>query len=256
MLDYEKTFEDILDGLKERYESEKHRVVTNKELAKELGIDISAFSRLKNGTRNLYPDEVIKLSEFFNVPTDVILGKKDFDEIDPINNNGLQKLMWLARKWIHDNAQSADTVYRVELLNKILSNHKMANLFFDALYTQMVDRPVVAKVGYEYSEKDKYDKQQLNRLLAKETFFMDIQDFWDDLYSRYEREREKFDNERASKFLNNFWESQRIAAEERKRIEEEELEIARIDAELERKEAEGEYAEICDTDNADLKEDK
>ena len=120
----------------------------------------------------------------------------------------------------------------------------------------MVDRPVVAKVGYEYSEKDKYDKQQLNRLLAKETFFMDIQDFWDDLYSRYEREREKFDNERASKFLNNFWESQRIAAEERKRIEEEELEIARIDAELERKEAEGEYAEICDTDNADLKEDK
>lgn len=231
-------------------------MATDKEIANRLEITQPIFSRIKNGTRNLYQDEAIALADFFGVTTDVILGTKKLSEITPEINVGLQSVKWMARKWIYDNAQNEDTAYRVELLNKLLSRPKMANLFFDALYTQMVDRPVVAKVGYEYSEKDKYDKQQLNRLLAKETFFMDIQDFWDDLYSRYEREREKFDNERASKFLNNFWESQRIAAEERKRIEEEELEIARIDAELERKEAEGEYAEICDTDNADLKEDK
>lgn len=44
------------------------------DIAKRMGIDRTAFSKIKNGTRKVSADELNKLSEIFGVSTDYLLG--------------------------------------------------------------------------------------------------------------------------------------------------------------------------------------
>lgn len=49
--------------------------MTQTELARRLGLDKSAMSKVENGTRKVSSDELSKLSEIFDVSTDYLLGK-------------------------------------------------------------------------------------------------------------------------------------------------------------------------------------
>ncbi|WP_338757162.1 helix-turn-helix transcriptional regulator [Levilactobacillus brevis] len=46
------------------------------EIARRIGIDRSAFSRIKNNTRKVSADELSKIADIFGVTTDYLLGRK------------------------------------------------------------------------------------------------------------------------------------------------------------------------------------
>ncbi len=49
--------------------------LTQTEIAKRIGIDRTAYSKIKNGTRKLSSSEAKKLANLFNVSTDYLLGE-------------------------------------------------------------------------------------------------------------------------------------------------------------------------------------
>lgn len=49
--------------------------LTQTEIAKRIGIDRTAYSKIKNGTRRLSSSEAKKLANLFNVSTDYLLGE-------------------------------------------------------------------------------------------------------------------------------------------------------------------------------------
>lgn len=51
--------------------------MTQTELARRLGLDKSAMSKVENGTRKVSSDELSKLSEIFDVSTDYLLGRNN-----------------------------------------------------------------------------------------------------------------------------------------------------------------------------------
>ena len=51
--------------------------ITQGKLAKELGLDKSSMSRIENGTRKVSSDELLKMADYFHVPTDYVLGRTD-----------------------------------------------------------------------------------------------------------------------------------------------------------------------------------
>lgn len=51
------------------------------EIAQKLGIDPSAFSKIKTGTRKVSADELNKLADVFKVTTDYLLGRKVDDDL-------------------------------------------------------------------------------------------------------------------------------------------------------------------------------
>ena len=46
------------------------------EVAKQLGLDRTAFSKIKNGTRKVSAEELNKLADVYGVTTDYLLGRK------------------------------------------------------------------------------------------------------------------------------------------------------------------------------------
>lgn len=51
--------------------------LTQSDVAKLLNITIAAYSYYENEKRDMTPDTILKLSEYFNVSTDYLLGKTD-----------------------------------------------------------------------------------------------------------------------------------------------------------------------------------
>lgn len=51
--------------------------ITQGKLAEEIGVDKSSMSRIEQGTRKVSSDELLKLVNYFQVPTDYILGRTD-----------------------------------------------------------------------------------------------------------------------------------------------------------------------------------
>lgn len=47
------------------------------KIAKYLDVSIQTISNYENGKREMTPDTIIKLAEYFNVSTDYLLGKSD-----------------------------------------------------------------------------------------------------------------------------------------------------------------------------------
>ena len=54
--------------------------LTQKQIADMLGMKQPQYFRYENGYRDIPTDILIKLADFYNVTTDYILGRKNFDE--------------------------------------------------------------------------------------------------------------------------------------------------------------------------------
>lgn len=59
---------------------------TQGDIAKLLNITIAAYSYYENEKRDMTPDTIIKLAEYFNVSTDYLLGKSDVRNPEKMSN--------------------------------------------------------------------------------------------------------------------------------------------------------------------------
>lgn len=64
---------EVIVFLREREE------ITQRELAKSVGINISVMNRIESGERPLRDDEIIKIAKYFNVSIDYLLGNVVYD---------------------------------------------------------------------------------------------------------------------------------------------------------------------------------
>lgn len=86
------------------------------KIAKYLDVSIQTISNYENGKREMTPDTIIKLAEYFNVSTDYLLGKSDIrnpnTQEDDILNEAMigmskedyEKLTEVQKKQIRDFA--------------------------------------------------------------------------------------------------------------------------------------------------------
>lgn len=56
------------------------------KIAKYLDVSIQTISNYENGKREMTPDTIIKLAEYFGVSTDYLLGKSDIRNPEEIKN--------------------------------------------------------------------------------------------------------------------------------------------------------------------------
>ena len=63
------------------------RGVSQRRLAEAIGVDGSAMSRIESGQRGLAVGELVLMSEFFGVPTDMLL-RRDVDSVPLFRNEG------------------------------------------------------------------------------------------------------------------------------------------------------------------------
>ena len=56
------------------------------DIAKILGVSIAAVAFYENEKRDMSPDTIIKLAEYFDVTTDYLLGKSDIRNPEEIKN--------------------------------------------------------------------------------------------------------------------------------------------------------------------------
>lgn len=56
------------------------------KIAKYLDVSIQTISNYENEKREMTPDTIIKLAEYFNVSTDYLLGKSDIRNIEELKN--------------------------------------------------------------------------------------------------------------------------------------------------------------------------
>lgn len=66
--------------------------LTQSDIAKLLNITIAAYSYYENEKRDMTPDTIIKLAEYFNVSTDYLLGKSDIRNPEQSDPLGLAKV--------------------------------------------------------------------------------------------------------------------------------------------------------------------
>lgn len=71
----------------------EEKKLTQGDIAKLLNITIAAYSYYENEKRDMTPDTIIKLSEYFNVSTDYLLGKSDIRNPEKVDDPiGLAKI--------------------------------------------------------------------------------------------------------------------------------------------------------------------
>lgn len=226
-----KSISDILDELYEIYEEYNGVRLKDINIAKELGIDKTTMSAIKNGKRQLRTDEVEILADFFGVPEQVITGKMDISEIPTEDKHGLRKLSRLSRKWIYDSSKNEQGRERVKMLNRILSSTKTANLLFDTLYAYTVGIPIrVSSLNENYKHSD------IEKILYKELILTSLDEFFDDIYRKGTVDREKRTEEQVNEILNRMKKSRQILKQEHEaedkialQIKEEELKEELID---------------------------
>ena len=59
------------------------------KIAKYLGVSIQTISNYENEKREMTPDTIIKLANYFNVSTDYLLGKSDIRNPEKFNKDDL-----------------------------------------------------------------------------------------------------------------------------------------------------------------------
>ena len=92
------------------------RNISQKDLARALGIGISSLSQYENGQRQPGYETILKIANYFDVTTDYLLGRKEskspgMDESIP-RDDGERKLIQIVRKL--DPAQKALLLRLVE----------------------------------------------------------------------------------------------------------------------------------------------
>ena len=65
--------------------------ISQSDLAEALGVDRVTISKIENGERKIYVEEIIKLSEYFNISSDVLLDLKEDIEVIIEKNTTKQK---------------------------------------------------------------------------------------------------------------------------------------------------------------------
>lgn len=91
--------------------------IFQKDIADYLGVSITAITYYENEKRDMSPDTIIKLAEYFDVSTDYLLGKSDVR-----NPNGETKIsdlyMHLAKEAQELNLDKEDVDYIISLYKK------------------------------------------------------------------------------------------------------------------------------------------
>ena len=67
----------------------EERGLFQSDIAKVLGISVAAVGFYENEKRDMSPDTILKLAEYFNVTTDYLLGKTDVRQ--PISQEDFEK---------------------------------------------------------------------------------------------------------------------------------------------------------------------
>lgn len=213
--------QDIIDSLNEIYEyNHSGKKITYKEVAEQIGLNTSQFSKLIKGTQILKAEEAEKIAEFYDVPIEVITGKMNIEDIPAINKDGLSELKFLSRKWIYDNSHCEDTKYRVEMLNLILSNSKCADLFFDTL-SAFVNGFFIGTNSLQYA----YSKSEIEHILFKGFILEELDEFFKNLYKRTSIYRENRVEEKINEIFERMKQSKEILKQSRLNEETQELEM-------------------------------
>lgn len=217
------SLQDIIDILNEIYEyNHGGEKITYKEVAEQIGLTKSQFSKLLKGTQILKADEAEKLSDFYEVPIEVITGKMDIKDIPAINKDGLFELKYYSMKWIYDNSHCEDTKYRVEMLNLILSNSKCADLFFDTM-SAFANGFFIGTNALQ----DAYTRSEIEHILFKGFILEELDEFFKVLYKKTSIYRENRVEEKVNEIFERMKKSKESLKQSRLDEETQELEMIR-----------------------------
>lgn len=101
----------------------KQRNLTMKEVSESVGVSLSAYQKYENGTRDVSTETLSKLSDFYGVTTDYLLGRET-GEPEPIDQLASEFNMTALEKKILDNYLSLPKNMRADLMEFL---HKSVN---------------------------------------------------------------------------------------------------------------------------------
>lgn len=93
----------------------KQRNLTMKEVSEAVGVSLSAYQKYENGTRDVSTETLSKLSDFYGVTTDYLLGRET-GEPEPIDQLASEFNMTALEKKILDNYLSLPKNMRADLM--------------------------------------------------------------------------------------------------------------------------------------------
>ena len=85
--------------------------ISQSGLAEALGVDRVTISKIENGERKIYAEEIKKLSEYFNISSDVLLDLKEDIEVIIEKNTTKQKPKREIRISVPPNKIGTDTYF-------------------------------------------------------------------------------------------------------------------------------------------------
>lgn len=115
--------------LREKEGLKKNRIVTQEELANELGMPRNTFGRLERGEQALTPEQVGDIIKYFNVSSDWLLFGVGTDYLDFHIDTGLDEK---SIKWLENANKNHKEI--ISIINDLLKDSETAYLFFDCLY--------------------------------------------------------------------------------------------------------------------------
>ncbi|VDG25734.1 helix-turn-helix domain-containing protein [Lactiplantibacillus mudanjiangensis] len=97
--------------------------LTQTEIANQIGIDRSAYSRILSGNRKISADELSKIADIFGVTTDFLLGRTiDLDDVPSAahfqNTLNLDDLPKDRRKAVIEYMEYQKSLYKKEMEDK------------------------------------------------------------------------------------------------------------------------------------------
>ena len=92
-------------------ELRKEHSVSQDKLAKYLGIDRTSLSRLENGKRKIDTSELKRVSKYFNVSTDYLLGNTDKKNYYDLNKKEKADLGVMADELLQGTSNDAEADY-------------------------------------------------------------------------------------------------------------------------------------------------
>lgn len=96
---------------------QEQTALSQMEIAKRVGIDRTAFSKIKSGTRKVSAQELNKFADIFNVTTDYLLGREVDDNLNVAAHMDAD-LTDEQKKNIHDFIEFQKAQYRKEHQDK------------------------------------------------------------------------------------------------------------------------------------------
>ena len=93
------------------------------KIAKQLNVTIQTISNYENEKRDMTPDTIIKLAEYFGVSTDYLLGKSDIRNPEQIDDPlGLSKIGFSMKDYAPPTEKQKEQLE--EIIKTILKDNK------------------------------------------------------------------------------------------------------------------------------------